>query len=70
MLFRSAKGAAQVRLSPEGNQTRLSYDVKANVGGKLAQIGSRLVDATARKMADEFFSRFVAVMSPESAPGS
>src|SRR5688572_10207621 len=44
-----AKGAAQVRLAPAGDhQTRLSYDVKANVGGKLAQIGSRLIDAAAK----------------------
>jgi uncharacterized protein len=59
-----AKGAAQVKLSPEGNdQTRLAYDVKANVGGKLAQIGSRLVDAAAKKVADEFFRNFNEKMS-------
>jgi len=58
-----AKGAAQVKLSPEGSQTKLSYDVKANVGGKLAQIGSRLVDAAARKVADEFFRNFTRKMS-------
>jgi uncharacterized protein len=60
-----AKGAAQVKLSPEGaNQTRLAYDVKANVGGKLAQIGSRLVDAAAKKVADDFFQNFTRKMSP------
>ena len=53
-----AKGSAQVRLSAEGTHTRLSYDVKANVGGKLAQIGSRLVDAAAKKVADDFFRNF------------
>lgn len=53
-----AKGGAQVRLSPDGAGTRLAYDVKANVGGKLAQIGSRLVDAAARKVADDFFRNF------------
>jgi carbon monoxide dehydrogenase subunit G len=53
-----AKGGAQVRLLEEGNSTKLSYDVKANVGGKLAQIGSRLVDAAARKVADDFFKNF------------
>ena len=53
-----AKGGAQVRLSAEGDATRLSYDVKANVGGKLAQIGSRLVDAAAKKVADDFFKNF------------
>jgi uncharacterized protein len=53
-----AKGAAQVKLVPERSETRLLYDVKANVGGKLAQIGSRLIDAAARKVADEFFTNF------------
>jgi carbon monoxide dehydrogenase subunit G len=53
-----AKGGAQVRLEPQGIMTRLSYDVKANVGGKLAQIGSRLVDAAAKKVADDFFRNF------------
>jgi carbon monoxide dehydrogenase subunit G len=52
------KGAAQVKLSPEGEGTLLSYQVKASVGGKLAQIGSRLVDAAARKIAQEFFAAF------------
>ena len=58
-----AKGAAQVKLAPEGEQTRLAYEVKANVGGKLAQIGSRLVDAAAKKLADEFFQNFTKMMS-------
>ena len=53
-----AKGAAQVKLSPKEDQTVLAYDVKANVGGKLAHIGSRLVDAAAKKVADEFFGNF------------
>ncbi|HEY5897636.1 MAG TPA: carbon monoxide dehydrogenase subunit G [Burkholderiales bacterium] len=53
-----AKGGAQVRLAPETTKTRLSYDVKASVGGKLAQIGSRLVDAAAKKVADDFFRNF------------
>jgi len=53
-----AKGGAQVRLSPEAGKTKLSYDVKASVGGKLAQIGSRLVDAAAKKVADDFFRNF------------
>ena len=60
-----AKGAAQVKLSPQGNQTRLAYDVKANVGGKLAQIGSRLVDAAAKKVADEFFQNFTKRMTSD-----
>jgi len=56
-----AKGGASVRLeSVEGDKTRLGYDVKASVGGKLAQIGSRLVDAAAKKVADDFFRTFKA----------
>ena len=53
-----AKGGAHVRLIPDGDKTRLAYDVKASVGGKLAQIGSRLVDAAAKKVADDFFRNF------------
>jgi hypothetical protein len=53
-----AKGGAGVRLSPENGSTRLSYEAKANVGGKLAQIGSRLIDAAAKKVADDFFRNF------------
>jgi len=52
------KGAAQVQLSPEGEGTLLRYQVKASVGGKLAQIGSRLVDAAARKISQDFFAAF------------
>jgi uncharacterized protein len=54
-----AKGGADVTLEPiEGGGTRLTYDVKANVGGKIAQLGSRIIDGFAKKMADEFFTRF------------
>jgi len=53
-----AKGGAEVSLKAEGHDTRLSYTAKANVGGKLAQIGSRLVDAAANKVANEFFVAF------------
>ncbi|HEX5092337.1 MAG TPA: carbon monoxide dehydrogenase subunit G [Burkholderiales bacterium] len=52
------KGAAQVQLAPEGDATLLRYQVKASVGGKLAQIGSRLVDAAARKISQDFFTAF------------
>jgi len=52
------KGSAQVQLAPGGEGTMLSYKVKANVGGKLAQIGSRLVDAAARKISQDFFNAF------------
>jgi len=58
-----AKGSASVRLSQENQNTKLSYDVKANVGGKLAQIGSRLIDAAAKKVADDFFRAFNERMS-------
>ncbi len=53
-----AKGEAQVRLAPEGDSTRLSYSVKASIGGKLAQVGARLIDGVAKKMAEQFFSAF------------
>jgi hypothetical protein len=53
-----AKGGADVSLTAEGAATKLSYKVKANVGGKLAQIGSRLVDAAANKVANDFFVSF------------
>jgi uncharacterized protein len=57
-----AKGGATVRLADDGDGTRLTYVVEAHVGGKLAQIGSRLIDATARKMAEDFFTRFSAIV--------
>lgn len=58
------KGEAQVKLTAEGaDATRLDYSCKASVGGKLAQIGSRLVDAAAKKMADEFFTKFNAELA-------
>ena len=53
-----AKGSARVELSEENGETVLRYGVQAQVGGKLAQIGSRLIDSTARKMADQFFGKF------------
>lgn len=54
-----AKGAAMVRLAPaEGGGTILAYDVDAQIGGKLAQIGQRLINGAAKKMADEFFENF------------
>ena len=66
-----ANGEALVTLSPVApNSTLLSYNVKAQVGGKLAQIGSRLIDGAAAKIADDFFARFserLAEASPASA---
>ena len=64
-----AKGSARVRLRDDGpGATLLSYDVKADVGGKLAQLGGRLIDSTAKKLAGEFFERFGTVVGgPASA---
>jgi len=53
-----AKGGAAVKLADQGDGTLLTYTVKAQVGGKLAQIGSRLIDGASRKMAQEFFGNF------------
>jgi carbon monoxide dehydrogenase subunit G len=54
-----AKGAAKVSFTDtEDGGTRLSYDVEAKVGGKLAQLGSRIIDGFAKKLADQFFERF------------
>ncbi len=58
-----ARGSAAVALAPEGEETMLRYTARANIGGKLAQIGSRLIDGAARKMADDFFKAFHAEMS-------
>ena len=66
-----AKGGARVNLSEEGSDTLLHYEAKAEVGGKLAQIGSRLVQGSAKKMADDFFGRFsklVTAEDPAKAP--
>lgn len=66
-----AKGGANVRLSDDGGDTLLQYDVKAQVGGKIAQLGARLIDATSKQMADMFFDRFTAAVAnpaPDAAP--
>jgi carbon monoxide dehydrogenase subunit G len=52
------RGTSRVTLEPEGDSTRLRYTASAQVGGKMAQIGSRLVDAAARKMTEDFFTAF------------
>ncbi len=63
------KGTAKVRLEPvSANETTLHYDVTASVGGKIAQIGSRLVDMAAQKMAGEFFATFTARLSERYPP--
>jgi uncharacterized protein len=60
------KGTARVTLTPEGSGTRLDYTVQAQVGGKIAQVGQRLIDGAARKMADDFFERFGAALAAEA----
>ena len=55
-----AKGEAQVRLEEAGGQTRLTYQAEAKVGGKIAQLGARLIDAAAKKYADQFFAALAA----------
>ena len=62
-----AKGAADVRLEEIDDGTRLHYDVEAKVGGKLAQLGSRLIDGFAKKMADQFFTRLQQAIEPPEA---
>ncbi len=62
------KGSAKVALSDDGDGTLLRYTVNAQVGGKLAQIGSRLVDGAAAKMADDFFAKFNQVAAARAHP--
>jgi hypothetical protein len=57
-----AKGGAVVTLRDDGGATILDYNVDAQVGGKIAQVGARLIDGTARKLADEFFGKFAATI--------
>jgi uncharacterized protein len=66
-----AKGKAGVTLTPDGDHTLLAYVANAQIGGKLAQIGSRLIDSAASKMADEFFAAFAQKLTttpPVTAP--
>jgi carbon monoxide dehydrogenase subunit G len=63
-----AKGGADISLAEDGDVTVLTYTAKADVGGKLAQLGSRLIDGTARKMADEFFTNFCNQVAPPAPP--
>ena len=58
-----ANGEAIVSLEDEDNGTKLTYTVEANVGGKIAQVGARLIDMTAKKMADIFFGKFTELLS-------
>jgi carbon monoxide dehydrogenase subunit G len=62
------KGSADVALTPDGANTLLKYVARATVGGKMAQIGSRLIDATASKIAEDFFKAFEARLQAAAAP--
>ena len=59
-----ANGSANVKLTEEDGTTLLYYEVDINVGGKIAQLGSRLIDGVAKKMSDYFFGRFADIVSP------
>ena len=59
-----ANGSANVKLTEENGATILNYEVNVNVGGKIAQLGSRLIDGVAKKMSDYFFGRFADIVSP------
>jgi carbon monoxide dehydrogenase subunit G len=68
-----AKGGAEVQLEEDGDETVLTYRVKANVGGKMAQLGARLIDGTAKKLSDEFFMKFSELaqnLEVEAAPAT
>ncbi|MEM7440281.1 MAG: carbon monoxide dehydrogenase subunit G [Pseudomonadota bacterium] len=62
-----ANGGAAVTLTPNGDETELAYEVNAKVGGKLAQLGSRIINAFARKMAGQFFKRLQGVLEADQA---
>ncbi|MFZ2098967.1 MAG: carbon monoxide dehydrogenase subunit G [Oricola sp.] len=62
-----AKGSAKIRLTPEGDGTRLSYTADVDIGGKLASVGGRLIQSVARKNADDFFSAFSGVVTGTAA---
>jgi carbon monoxide dehydrogenase subunit G len=62
-----AKGGATVRLSPKNGGTLLAYNVDAQIGGKLAQLGQRLVNGAAKKVADDFFENFAKAVSLPAA---
>lgn len=64
-----AKGGAAVRLTDDGGVTVLAYDVDAQVGGKIAQVGARLITGTAKKLADQFFGKFAEMVgAPPPTP--
>lgn len=59
-----AKGGAKIALLDEAGTTKLSYVVNAQVGGKMAQLGARMIDSTAKQYAETFFTKFVAIVAP------
>ena len=63
-----ARGEARVALESTEAGTELRYEIKARIGGELAQLGSRLVDTTAKKIADDFFTRFIALFNAPPRP--
>ena len=65
-----ASGEASVKLEDENGGTKLIYEVEANVGGKIAQVGARLIDMTAKKMADIFFGKFSELITPSDSEES
>ena len=65
-----ASGEATVKLEDNEKGTNLIYEVEANVGGKIAQVGSRLIDMTAKKMADIFFGKFSELISTDDSTSS
>lgn len=62
------KGSADVALTPDGANTLLKYNARATVGGKMAQVGARLIDAAAGKITEDFFKAFEAQLRPAAAP--
>lgn len=65
-----AKGGAVVKLTEDGGDTMLTYEVDAQVGGKIAQVGARLIAGTAKKLADQFFGKFAESVGATAAPAA
>ncbi|MBS0518661.1 MAG: carbon monoxide dehydrogenase subunit G [Proteobacteria bacterium] len=65
-----AKGGAVVKLTEDGGDTVLTYEVDAQVGGKIAQVGARLIAGTAKKLADQFFGKFAESVGATAAPAA
>src|SRR4029077_9816479 len=63
-----ARGESRVLISAQGEGSLLEYDAKAIVGGRLAQVGQKMIDVAAKALADEFFTKFVALMQPHTTP--